>query len=422
MDPKRYARIYEIYEALQELPHSDREAALLEMCAGDAPLLAEVRSILERDQDKLPQTPPVRAGHEAQEWIGPYRLLETLGEGGMGSVHLAEQMEPIRRRVAIKLIKRGMDTQAVLDRFEAERRALAVMDHPNISRVLDAGETKDGRPYFVMELVQGEPITDYCDRNALSVSERLTLFVQICNAIQHAHQKGIIHRDLKPTNILVTPSNEGPVPKVIDFGIAKATGAALSDSTPITLQGQFVGTPEYMSPEQADRKGFDIDTRTDVYSLGMVLYELLVGFPPFDWKTIRKKGVSEMRRTILEAEAPKPSVRVEQAGTELNTVAKRRRTEPSSLIKEIRGDLDWIVLTAIDKDRTKRYAAANMLALEIQRYLDDEPIMARPPTAGYQLGKIARRHKVAIAIGATILVSLVAIAGSLALCLERGKS
>ena len=324
-------------------------------------------------------------------------------------MYLAEQEEPLRRRVALKVIRLGMDTQSVIARFEAERQALALMDHPNIARVFDAGATDGGRPYFVMELVRGVRITEYCDENALSAPERLALFVQVCQAIQHAHQKGIIHRDIKPSNILVTVNDGVAVPKVIDFGIAKATEQKLTEKTVRTLFLEFLGTPAYMSPEQAAMTTLDIDTRSDIYSLGVLLYELLAGQPPFDGPKLLQAGFDAMRRTIAEAEPARPSTRLRQMPfAEQTTTAQRRRTEPPKLIKLLRGDLDWIVMKCLEKDRARRYETANALAADIQRHLDTEPVLARPPSNIYRVQKLLRRHRKAFAAAAALLVILAA--------------
>ena len=338
--------------------------------------------------------------------IGHYVLRERIGEGGFGEVYLAEQTEPVKRRVALKILKAGMETKAVLARFEAERQALALMDHPNIAKVFDAGETERGLPYFVMELVKGEPITTYCDRHNLSLRERLELFVPVCHAIQHAHHKGIIHRDLKPSNVLVTVSDDRPIPKVIDFGIAKATAAALTEKTLFTEQGQLIGTPEYMSPEQAEMGGLDVDTRTDVYSLGVVLYELLTGALPFDAETLRRAGIARIQEIIRQEEPKKPSTKVSTLGEKSTDAARVRRTDTARLSRQLRGDLDWIVLRAMEKDRTRRYETANGLALDVGRYLRDEPVLAGPPSAVYRMRKFAKRHRVALAFAAVLLASI----------------
>src|SRR5512138_3880721 len=343
--------------------------------------------------------------------IGPYKLLQKLGEGGYGVVYMAEQDQPIRRRVALKIIKLGMDTRNVIARFEAERQALALMDHPNIARVLDAGATETGRPYFVMELVYGVKITEYCDQNRVSMHERLELFIQVCNAVQHAHQKGIIHRDLKPSNIMVTMHDGVPVPKVIDFGIAKATQQRLTDKTLFTSYAQLMGTPAYMSPEQMELSGLNLDTRSDIYSLGVLLYELLTGRTPFDTTDLLKVGVEELRRTVREREPLSPSAKLKTLNNdELTKTARRRHIEPPRLVSQLRGDLDWIVLRCLEKDRTRRYATANGLALDIERYLHEEPVLARPPSRLYRLQKLARRNRLAflsgVALAAALLLSI----------------
>ncbi len=341
--------------------------------------------------------------------IGPYKLLEKLGEGGMGVVYLAEQERPVRRRVALKVIKPGMDTDQVVARFEAERQALAMMDHAGIAKVLDAGATDSGRPFFVMELVSGVPITEYCDAAQLTTRERLELFIPICQAVQHAHQKGIIHRDIKPSNILVAMQDGKPVTKVIDFGIAKAIDQQLTEKTFFTQHGAIVGTLEYMSPEQAEMSTMDIDTRTDVYALGVLLYELLTGSTPLERARLRAAGYSEILRRIREEEPPKPSTRLSESHGSLPSVAALRKTEPAKLTKLIRGDIDWIVMKSLEKDRTRRYETASGFAREIERYLEGDPVEAGPPGASYRLGKYARKHRVALmTAGAFVAFFLVA--------------
>jgi serine/threonine protein kinase len=341
--------------------------------------------------------------------IGRYKLLEQIGEGGCGVVYVAEQEQPLRRRVALKIIKLGMDTKQVIARFDAERQALAMMDHPNIAKVFDAGATESGRPFFVMELIRGVKITEYCEQNQLPTRERLELFIQVCQAIQHAHQKGIIHRDIKPSNILVTVNDGVSVPKVIDFGIAKATQGRLTDQTVYTAFEQFIGTPAYMSPEQAVMTSLDIDTRTDIYSLGVLLYELLTSKTPFDAKELLAAGLDEMRRTIREVEPVKPSTRLTQVlvaadlrGRTTESVSSRRR------LQEVRGDLDWIAMKCLEKDRTRRYETANGLAADIHRHINNEPVVARPPSKLYEFQKTVRRHKFGFATGTALITVLMA--------------
>jgi serine/threonine protein kinase len=355
----------------------------------------------------------------ASTYVGPYRLLQPIGEGGMGEVWLAEQQQPVRRQVALKVIKAGMDTRQVIARFEAERQALALMDHPGIATVFDGGATSQGRPYFAMEYVKGEPITTYCDRHRLTTGERVRLFALVCDAVQHAHQKGVIHRDLKPSNILVTIRDDGPVPKIIDFGVAKATAMSLTDRSLFTELGALIGTPAYMSPEQAEMTGLDIDTRTDVYALGVVLYELLTGALPFDRKMLRQAGLDEIRRIIREEEPPKPSTRLTQLGPASTDSAQNRHTEVSRLAGQLRGDLDWITMRALEKDRTRRYATANALATDLRRHLDDEPVSAGPPSAIYRTRKLVRRHRAAVAATVALVVALVGVAATLAVQARR---
>ena len=419
-----------LFEAARNLSSAaSRRAFLDEACAGRPELRARIESLLEaaaaaesffkdaaRFELPLPGEPAgpgenFDAEPAAAEGLGTrishYKLLQKIGEGGCGIVYMAEQEQPVRRRVALKIIKLGMDTKSVIARFEAERQALALMDHPNIARVLDAGATEKGRPYFVMELVRGVRITDYCDQNNLDTSQRLDLFVQICHAIQHAHQKGVIHRDIKPSNVLVTLHDGVPVPKVIDFGIAKATEFRLTDKTLFTAYEQIIGTPAYMSPEQAEMSGLDVDTRSDIYSLGVLLYELLTGRPPFDPKKLLQHGLDGMRRTLREQEPRRPSTMVTTLQrTELTATAEHRQAEPPKLISLLKGDLDWIVMKALEKDRRRRYETANGLAMDIKRYLGSEPVIARPPTRFYRLQKLVRRNKVVFAAGCAVAAAL----------------
>jgi tetratricopeptide (TPR) repeat protein len=369
---------------------------------GACPVCA-LRGALELPED----TSRARVTEHPGDRIGRYKLLEKIGEGGYGIVYMAEQAEPIRRRVALKVVKLGMDTKQVIARFEAERQALALMDHPNIARVLDAGATDSGRPYFVMELVRGIKMTEYCDQHHLSTRERLDLFIQVCHAVQHAHQKGIIHRDLKPSNILVTRVDGVAIPKVIDFGIAKATQQPLTEKTLFTAFQQFVGTPAYMSPEQAEMSGADLDTRSDIYALGVLLYELLTGHTPFETRELMQAGFDGLRRAIREQEPPRPSTRLRAlAPDDLTAVAKLHQTEPPRLIHLVRGDLDWIVMKCLEKDRTRRYETANGLAHDVERHLRNEPVTAAGPRALYRMGKFARRYRFGLFM-AVLLASLV---------------
>ena len=419
--PHEPSREEGIFDAAQALPPEKRPAYLDQACGQDTQLRRRIEVLLQsNDQAGVflePASPtgtkrtmvvPTAASEKAGDIIGHYKIREKLGEGGCGAVYVAEQTEPVRRRVALKVIKLGMDTRSVMARFEAERQALAMMDHPNIARVLDAGATETGRPFFVMELVRGIKITDYCDQNQLDTTQRLALFVQVCHAVQHAHQKGIIHRDIKPSNILVTLHDGVPVPKVIDFGIAKATEGRLTELTVYTELRQFIGTPAYMSPEQAEMSGLDIDTRSDIYSLGVLLYELLTGRTPFDAQELIQSGLDEMRRTIREKEPLRPSTRLNtMLDADLTAVAKRQSAEAPKLVHYIRGDLDWIVMKALEKDRTRRFESASGLALDVQRFLKNEPIEARPPSGLYRFQKLVRRNKTAFIAAAAVFAALV---------------
>ncbi|HSZ60079.1 MAG TPA: serine/threonine-protein kinase [Tepidisphaeraceae bacterium] len=382
---------------------------------GDGERLAALLSPTGESNDAEPTVavpPRISGTPQAGQFVDRYKLLQEIGEGGFGTVFMAEQQKPVVRRVALKVIKVGMDTRQVIARFEAERQALAIMDHPNIAKVFDAGQTESGRPYFVMELIRGIPITEYCDQNNLSVRDRLALFVQVCQAAQHAHTKGVIHRDIKPSNVLVTMHDGVPIPKVIDFGVAKAIDRPLTEKTLFTEHRQIVGTPEYMSPEQAEMGGIDIDTRSDVYSLGVLLYELLTGTTPFDAKELRAKGYAEIQRIVREVEPPEPSARVSSLGQTLGTVAKHRDSDPGRLFRLIRGELDWVVMKCLEKDRTRRYETANGLARDVQRYLNDETVEASPPTVRYRLGKFIRRYRVPLAAASAFAVMLIAATGA----------
>jgi serine/threonine protein kinase/tetratricopeptide (TPR) repeat protein len=416
--PKRDVVIFT--EAVR-LPSHERAAYLDRACGGDAKLRQQIEALLQIQAgvgDFLEQSPQkvtpqtrlgVSAGEKPGDHIDRFKLLEQIGEGGCGVVYMAEQEEPVRRRVALKLIKLGMDTKQVVARFEAERQALALMDHPHIAKVLDAGATESGRPYFVMELVHGIKITEYCDKNSLSTEERLKIFVQVCQAVQHAHQKGIIHRDIKPSNILVNTTTEGEAfPVVIDFGIAKATNnQPLTDKTLFTAFEMFIGTPAYMSPEQAALTNVDVDTRTDIYSLGVLLYELLTGSTPFSAGELLNAGLDEVRRVIREQEPVRPSTRLSKmTAADLTSIAQHRKSEPPKLIRSVCGDLDWIAMKALEKDPGRRYATAHGLALDIQHFLTDDVVSARPPSAAYKLQKAIRRNKLAFTTAGLVTAAL----------------
>ena len=411
------------------------DAYLEKACGGDAELRARVEALVAADAqagEKFLETGmplgerPTELAHTAEitekggDVIGRYKLLEKIGEGGFGDVYVAEQLEPVKRRVAFKIIKLGMDTRQVVARFEAERQALALMDHPNIAKVLDAGATETGRPFFVMELVKGVPVTRFCDEQGLSTEERLELFTDVCRAVQHAHQKGVIHRDLKPSNVMVTLHDDKAVVKVIDFGVAKATQGELTDKTIYTRFEQFIGTPAYMSPEQAQLSGLDIDTRSDIYALGVLLYELLTGRTPFDAKELASAGYEEIRRVIREEEPPKPSTRLSTLEDEaLMTLARMRRADPRKLRTLLRGDLDWIVMKALEKDRTRRYETANALAVDVGRHLSNEPVTAARPSSVYRLQKYIQRNKgVVTSLAAVISILTIGVVGMTLLFIE----
>jgi tetratricopeptide (TPR) repeat protein len=412
-DPKR---VKDLFMVVSESPAEDRAAVLHRECGGDDDLRQRVEALLAaHDAPGQFLNPPAVHGTGAyrpahglkvgEVFAGRFKLKEELGEGGMGVVFVADQIEPVQRRVALKIIKTGADSDRMLARFEQERQALALMDHPNIAKVLDAGVADSGQPYFVMELIKGVPLTQYCDEARLTPRQRLELFVPVCQAVQHAHQKGIIHRDLKPSNILIGLYDGRPVPKVIDFGVAKATGPRISEHSVYTEVGTVIGTYEYMSPEQAELNNLDIDTRSDIYALGVILYELLTGTVPFTRKELQSSGFAEMLRIIKEKEPPKPSTRL-SASRELPSVAAVRQTEAAKLSRLIRGDLDWITMKALEKDRSRRYETANGLAMDVQRHLADEPVAAGPPSAGYRVRKFAQRNRAAVATAAAVVAAL----------------
>jgi WD40 repeat protein/serine/threonine protein kinase len=435
MEPNSIDRIF--WDAAQIRSAGERDAYLDRACAENIELRRRVEELLQASAkaESFLESPAIHLVATVDERpvseglgtiIGPYKLLEQIGEGGFGIVYMAEQQHPVRRKVALKVIKPGMDTRQVIARFEAERQALALMDHPHIAKVLDAGTTNMGRPYFVMELVRGVPITQFCDDNRLKVRERLVLFVAVCQAVQHAHQKGIIHRDLKPNNVLVTLHDGTPVVKVIDFGIAKALGQQrLTDKTLVTGFAQMIGTPLYMSPEQAEMSGLDADTRTDIYALGVLLYELLTGTTPFDKERLKEARYDEIRRIIREEAPTKPSTRISTLGQAATTVSAIRKSEPRRLSQLFRGELDWMVMKALEKDRNRRYESASAFAADVQRYLHDEPVQACPPSVAYLVRKFARRNKVALitasAIAIVVLLAVTGLAVSTTLTWQANK-
>jgi serine/threonine protein kinase/Tfp pilus assembly protein PilF len=425
MGDSRQQRAFELVERALRLPPNEGDRYLVRECGGDEPLLTLARALLASRGESLTvrmsrfrplefDRPPDRIGH--------YRILGTVGEGGMGVVYLAEQEHPVRRRVALKVIKLGMDTREVIARFEVERQALALMNHPNIAKVFDAGTTDGGRPYFAMEHVSGVPITDHCDRHRLSNRERLDLFQQVCQAVHHAHQRGVIHRDLKPSNILVAFEDGRAVPKVIDFGVAKATSQRLTEKTVYTELGLLIGTPEYMSPEQTEMTGQGVDTTTDVYSLGVILYKLLTGVLPFEPQELRAAGYESMQRMIREVDPPTPSTRISRLGDTAAEVAANRRTDVRALRRQLRGELDWIITRSLEKDRSCRYPSASELGADVLRYLRNEPVQARPHSAGYQFRKLVARHKAPFAFAGVLFLVLAGFGSWMGVLYERAET
>ncbi len=421
LNPDSYRQLEKLFHQALEMPAEDQAAFVRRACAENDDLYSKLTAMLElegKNDDTIlaePQPAPM------PERIGPYKILRLLGEGGFSLVYLAQQEEPLRREIALKILKPGLDAHTILARFGAERQALAVMNHDGIARIFDAGATEQGRPFFAMEYVPGLPITEYCDQHELSNRPRLELFTAVCNAVHHAHQKGVIHRDLKPSNILVAERDGRPQVKVIDFGIAKATAPDCEDQTMFTLHDQIIGTPEFMSPEQAGFGPGDVDTRTDIYSLGVVLYELLAGVPPFSAETLRKAGFAEVQRIIREVDPPRPSIRVSTLGVDSATVAQQHQTEPKTLIKQLRRELDWVVLKAMEKDRERRYESPFALGADIQRYLEDQPLIARPPSCLYRFKKFSRRNKLVITVALALGLGLMGLAAGVTVALVQSN-
>ena len=410
MSDPRWDQMWKLFHQVAGLSPDERRVRLDAACASDPDLENEILSLLAEHDN--PGTALNREPHESMplhrpgDRIGAYRIVRVVGEGGMGVVYRADQLEPVRRTVALKLIRPGMDSREVLARFAAERQALARLDHPYIARVFDAGATDEGRPYFAMEFVEGVPLNRYCDDERLGLQARIDLFTRVCEGVQHAHQRGIIHRDLKPTNILVSTTDDRPTPKIIDFGIARTMGAAGTVGTALTGLGRMIGTPEYMSPEQAGLTGEDVDTRTDVYALGAMLYELLVGAHPLESRELRQAGIDEIRRIIREVDPPRPSRRLDTLGEAVSSIAERRRTVPGTLARTVEGDLDWIVMKSLEKDRDRRYGSPSELAADLERFLGDRPVEARPPSMSYRAGKFVRRHRILVTAAAVVVVAI----------------